>query len=338
MKYKELPWVLLILVQNWKGNERYIAEGFSKYSNTFSVFLDFNSPQIKLHHYAGRIYNKISNHKLFSKIVLKIIKGLLFKKYSFKDIKGYCELFDLILIVDPARRKYDLRPFKNAVKAFWAHDCLLKGDYYSQILAGFDELDIVFSAHKECLDLFKPAKTYFLTYCCFPSIHKRLNLSFDYDITFVGSFVGKKKYGRKRDEILKYIQERLSNRYRIFIGNAYYHDMVRLYNRSKIVLNISRLGEINWRTFEVLGCGKFLLNDEGKEVLDLFINKKHLVTFESKEELLELIEYYLKNEEERERIAMQGYEECHEKHTIEQRVIEVLEKALGIKKEILKYE
>ena len=122
----------------------------------------------------------------------------------------------------------------------------------------------------------------------------------------------------------------LTNR-KIFIGRAWQHDMVALYNSSKLVLNISRSKELNMRVFEVLGCGRPLLTDHVEEVTDIFKNKVHLATYSSLDELIDLILYYLVNEEEREEMARRGQEECYKKHTLDHRVRTILDESINFK-------
>lgn len=61
--------------------------------------------------------------------------------------------------------------------------------------------------------------------------------------------------------------------------------------------------------YEAMGCG----------ILTITHNKipsiKHLVTYNTKEECKELIDYYLKNDKERERVAKLQYEEVIKNHT-----------------------
>jgi len=107
--------------------------------------------------------------------------------------------------------------------------------------------------------------------------------------------------------------------------------MVALYNSSKLVLNISRSKELNMRVFEVLGCGRPLLTDHVEEVTDIFKNKVHLATYSSLDELIDLILYYLVNEEEREEMARRGQEECYKKHTLDHRVRTILDESINFK-------
>ena len=82
-----------------------------------------------------------------------------------------------------------------------------------------------------------------------------------------------------------------------------------VFARSRINLNLTmrtiRHG-IPLRVLDVLGAGGFLITNYQPDFDNYFTNGKELVWFESKEQLLELIDYYLRNEEERDRIAKEG--------------------------------
>ena len=66
--------------------------------------------------------------------------------------------------------------------------------------------------------------------------------------------------------------------------------------------------DVNYRTFETLGCGTFLLTNETGRLSDLFEIGKHLVTYTTLEDCVAKIQYYLKNDKEREEIAKAGHE------------------------------
>jgi spore maturation protein CgeB len=87
--------------------------------------------------------------------------------------------------------------------------------------------------------------------------------------------------------------------------------MFDIYKSSKIILNDypfnAKGGASNIRIKEVLSSGSLLLTRYSQD-LDLLIEKKALVTFENEKQCLELIDYYLKNEIEREQIAQNGLE------------------------------
>lgn len=89
----------------------------------------------------------------------------------------------------------------------------------------------------------------------------------------------------------------------------YYEEMPQVFHDSKINLNFTmrsiRSG-IPLRVVDILGAGGFLISNFQPEFLNFFENGKELVWFGSEEELPELVGYYLKHEEERQRIAENG--------------------------------
>jgi len=97
-----------------------------------------------------------------------------------------------------------------------------------------------------------------------------------------------------------------------------------IYSYSKISLNVHRssLYVVNLRTYETLACKTFLLSDYGNELGKLFENKRDLVMVDEKE-IIEVAQYYLDNEIERDKIAANGYEKVIKNHTFKQRAKQV---------------
>jgi spore maturation protein CgeB len=62
-----------------------------------------------------------------------------------------------------------------------------------------------------------------------------------------------------------------------------------------------------------------MISSEIKGIHELFEINKEIVMVKSREEMLELVEYYLNNEEERFKIANLGYLKAVKYHTIEKR-------------------
>ncbi|MFM6454673.1 MAG: glycosyltransferase, partial [Planktothrix sp.] len=83
------------------------------------------------------------------------------------------------------------------------------------------------------------------------------------------------------------------------------------------------------RPYEIMGCGTLLLQNHviGDKSNKLFRDWEHLVYYnpENPDDLIEKIEYLLKNPDLAEEIADRGYQLCHEKHTIECRIKELIE-------------
>ena len=84
--------------------------------------------------------------------------------------------------------------------------------------------------------------------------------------------------------------------------------------------------DLNMRLFEVLASGSMLITKKipnGQS--DLFRDGEHLVEYTSTEDLLDKVDYYLKHEDERLKIARAGQELALTKHTYKNRVDKLLE-------------
>lgn len=107
----------------------------------------------------------------------------------------------------------------------------------------------------------------------------------------------------------------------------YYQQMPLVFKQSKINLNItlrSIKSGIPLRAFDILGSGGFLLSNFQSDFLDDFIPGEDFVYYESKENLLQKINYYLKHEEERAAIAKNGHDKVAAAHTFRDRIREML--------------
>lgn len=85
-----------------------------------------------------------------------------------------------------------------------------------------------------------------------------------------------------------------------------------IYRRSKIVLNVNTSvhKSISPRTFEILATRSFQLMNEGQFSNGTINLDKDLVLYNSLDDLIAKIQYYLSHEEERIRIAEKGYWDC----------------------------
>ncbi len=139
------------------------------------------------------------------------------------------------------------------------------------------------------------------------------------DVSFVGTLDAQRKPGRT--QFINALQERTP----LFVTSGEY---VSVFNRSKIVLNECAANEVNFRTFEALACGSFLLTEQVENGFnELFENEKHLVTYDkgNLDQVVELIQYYLDHESERERIAFTGREAVLQLHTMTHRAKTIVE-------------
>lgn len=107
----------------------------------------------------------------------------------------------------------------------------------------------------------------------------------------------------------------------------YITEMPQVFKQSKINLNISRRGMksgVPLRAFDIMGSGGFLLSNFQSDFLDMFVPGEDFVYYESKEDMLGKIGYYLAHEEERQAIARSGHEKVAAAHTYRHRIREML--------------
>jgi spore maturation protein CgeB len=132
----------------------------------------------------------------------------------------------------------------------------------------------------------------------------------NYDVGFCGNINNR---GEWINEINKNFNFKLDE---FVIGR----DMVNSINSYKIHFNRNILDDLNYRTFETLGCKTFLITNETPGLRDLFEIDKHLVTYDSIHDLFEKINYYLNNPIERVKIESNGYDHVLQNHTYKKRM------------------
>lgn len=94
-------------------------------------------------------------------------------------------------------------------------------------------------------------------------------------------------------------------------------ELAEVYNSSKVNLNIttSTKSSLNYRVFEILASGGFLLTDEREDLSEFFEISKQLETYSNIEDLIDKINFYLKNLNIAQKIAQLGKFEVAKKHT-----------------------
>lgn len=152
------------------------------------------------------------------------------------------------------------------------------------------------------------------------------NIDKEIDICFVG------KWSPKRQRIIeallnvtdniviyggKWIKENfLNSKIRHCVKGKYIdgHALVTLYNKSRIVLNITNWGfgeglkrsGMNMRILEVPATGAFLLTDGSRDLEAVITPGKHIAVYESIEDCVKQAQYYLDTVAEREAISKEG--------------------------------
>lgn len=96
---------------------------------------------------------------------------------------------------------------------------------------------------------------------------------------------------------------------------AYYDVMPTVFNRSRININISLrsiTSGIPLRCIDIMGAGGFLMSNYQPELAEYFVPDEEFVYFESEADLMNKIQYYLTYEDERKKIAYNGWRKVQE--------------------------
>ncbi len=107
---------------------------------------------------------------------------------------------------------------------------------------------------------------------------------------------------------------------------SYYYDLNYFYNVSKINFNITSTqmrNAVNQRVFDVPASGGFLLTDYKRQIEGLLEIGEEVVCYREREEIPELVKFYLKHDSLREKIVHLGRKRILEEHTYTQRLREL---------------
>jgi len=116
-----------------------------------------------------------------------------------------------------------------------------------------------------------------------------------YDVSFIGNIYGDRK------ELINGINSNVN-----VITGAYGSKHSKEVSKTKINLNFCTSNGASDRVYKILAAGGFLLSNDWKNRENYLTDGKDCVIFHDMEDLNNKIDYYLKNEKERNRIAQSG--------------------------------
>lgn len=238
---------------------------------------------------------------------------------------------DVVLVL---RGLFKYKPKPNNYNIMW---CISHPEKVS--LEEFNKYDYVFVASEKLADELKskldvPVES--LLQCSDPELfYPEFSKQYEHELLFVGNTRGKFRkiikdllptekdlglYGEGWDEFIddKYISGE-------YIPNAALHEA---YSSCKILLNdhwedMREKGFISNRIFDGFASGAFIISDEIVGAKEIFGDS--LITYQNRDDLNHLINYYLENDEEREKLAENGRNIVLNYHTFEKRAERILE-------------
>ena len=153
-------------------------------------------------------------------------------------------------------------------------------------------------------------------------------------------FIARKIAELERKKIISEVSQRFTTNiythnetpYLPYVNNMgsvdYYNIMPLVFRYSKINLNITlrsiRSG-MPLRAIDIMGAGGFLLTNYQSDFLKDFVPGEDMVMYDSVEDCISKCEYYLKHEDERKSIALNGYKKVKEKYNYVYRIKQILD-------------
>ena len=140
------------------------------------------------------------------------------------------------------------------------------------------------------------------------------NIEQIHDVGFCGNYLNRKDWVDIIDTKFKVKRD-------IFVIGE---DMVKAVNSYKIHFNRNISDDINFRTFETLGCNTLLFTNYTPDLEKLFDTEKDMVLYKDGNDLLEKLTYYLNNPVEKNKISNSGFKTVTSKHTFVNRAKELI--------------
>lgn len=266
---------------------------------------------------------------------------------------------DLVLVLDAAGRSFSTEQvdriralgFRTAV---WLPDDPYHSDQTVEVAPHYDN---VFTLESACVELYRSVgcrRVFHLPFAV-NSAHirqSRPDPAYASDICFVGSaFWNRVRFfdqiadylADKRLRIIGYWWERLSQYERLAdrISNAWLspEETAKYYSGAKLVINLHRSTDdashnensrhipahsVNPRLFEIASCATLQLVDRRSDLPKLYVPGRDLATFETPDELVRLIDYYLTHEAVRRAMIRNSLYRTVTEHTYYKRIEQLL--------------
>lgn len=190
------------------------------------------------------------------------------------------------------------------------------------------------SARQAYVDAFeKPV--YYMPQCGIESCCRK-GRAIEWDIVFLGS-TENNAYHHDRTELLETLAR--NYRLRLISGEKNTRDQVWLYNQTPFSLSISLpvTGYTSNRLYNILASGGFAVVRYFPEIERMFENHKHLVWFHDPREAVDLMNHYMKNEEQCRKIRENGRQLYYQKHSARERVLNMYDIVTGMTQDFRGY-
>ena len=233
---------------------------------------------------------------------------------SFEEIS---KSFDIVLLLENYEVDHwvpELCRFKG-LKLFWSIDSHCVLEKHIQTCDRHD-IDIVLNSIESDQRHFMNRKTYYFPNACATDIIYPISgIKKTYPIGFCGNYLNRKDW-------IRYLDKKIGIKKDIMVlGN----DMVKAINSYRIHFNRNIANDINFRTFETLGCQTVLFTNFTENLDKLFTIGEHLIVYKTKRDLVKKYKYLINRPDKLDKLAEAGYQHLKKYHTYRNRAELLLE-------------
>lgn len=233
----------------------------------------------------------------------------------------------------------------NTKFIFWETDYPYGFGLEPKLPEGYNEFltktDVIFTTVRDIVQEHRKLglNTFYLPLAIDPEVFHPVFIERKLFITFTGSYYPKRESGL--DHMLYPLIKAFGCNVHIFgkewrdssatlWGIVDYRKLKTIYSASRFVLNVhhedvAKQGGINFRMFEALACGAFLITDKVSHLEEMFDIGKELVVVEENDDIVSVIFDYEADIQSRIKIANAGYDKVIKNHTIFHRAENILE-------------
>lgn len=293
----------------------------------------------RVRHHGRRLPN------LFWRYLPKVFPAL--ERATFKEVVRTAAAVqpDLVLVTYgfmPPEVVRDVKRVSSAKVVCWFTDSIMN-PHRQYFLAG--AFDAVFLKEPFLVRVFREKlglNAHYLPECCNPRWHRRTELSGEEYSRYACDLAAQGTLHYYRAEMLELFQgydlkvwgRNAPAWLHSEIRNHYAHhylaesEKAKALGAAKIVINTMHYSEIegvNCTLFEAAGCGAFQIADWKPSLPELFEPEREIVTFRTRQELKDKVDYYLAHPLERQEIASRALARAHREHTYEVRIHKMLD-------------
>jgi len=217
---------------------------------------------------------------------------------------------------------------------YWVSDAHINEKAYKYRMETAKKFDTVFVAQKEFIESFvrdgvPREKIHYMPHAFEPDCYKPYEIINKWDWCFIGH-----PNSEHRIDLLDRLCKEFPNWYvgwrnAAVPGYNALDDIAHKMSQTKVGVNYSVNKDLNMRVFETLGTRTCLLTDDIPDIHDHFQDMNHLVLFNSVDDAVAKMKMLLSDDNVRQTIAMNGYQEALAKHTYHHRVLQILKTCIN---------